>query len=120
MLWTKERPWRAAAAPTTSPNAMMPGVTASPRRIPSLKPDHTDFAGNGSEAVMGEYLRRPGRALAGPHTPQSIDKIRRVPGGIYRRAALRADPVAGTTMGGFDWNQPCGCGATSPDGDSGR
>ena len=51
-LWKKERPCRAAAAPTTSPNAMMPGVTGSPRRNPSLKPDQLGLSDAGSSAVM--------------------------------------------------------------------
>src|SRR6476660_9801318 len=52
MLWKNERPWRAAAAPTTSPNAMMPGATGSPRRSPRLKPDHRDLSGTLSKEVM--------------------------------------------------------------------
>ena len=40
----EERKPGGAAAPTTSPNAMMPGATGSPRRSPRLKPDQADLS----------------------------------------------------------------------------
>jgi hypothetical protein len=61
MLWKNERPWRAAAAPTTSPNAMMPGATGSPRRSPRLKPDHADLSG----IVWGEGMAVEAPVMAG-------------------------------------------------------
>src|SRR5215831_2441856 len=95
MLWTKERPWRAAVAPTTRPNAMMPGVTASPRRIPSLKPDHTDLTDSGREAVMAEYRwRRPSEPQQGP------GPIRR---SLSIRYGVWVPAFAGTTTEDLAW-----------------
>src|SRR5262249_45588135 len=48
------RPCRAAPAPTTTPNAMMPGATGSPRRIPRTKPDQRDLSGGVSFGAIEE------------------------------------------------------------------
>src|SRR5215813_12527517 len=53
-LCTNVRPCRAAAAPTTTPNAMMPGATGSPRRIPRTKPDQQDLSGGVSFGAIEE------------------------------------------------------------------
>src|SRR5262245_30819879 len=53
-LCTNVRPCRAAAAPTTTPNAMMPGATGSPRRIPRTKPDQWDLSGGVSFGAIEE------------------------------------------------------------------
>src|SRR5689334_13256682 len=45
MLWKNESPWWAAAAPTTRPNAMMPGATGSPSRNPCAKRHQPDWPG---------------------------------------------------------------------------
>src|SRR5262245_26149273 len=56
-LWKNERPCRAAAAPTTSPNAMMPGVTGSPCRNPRTKSDQPGLSDGG----FGEGMANPDR-----------------------------------------------------------
>src|SRR5262249_9424248 len=57
-LCTNVRPCRAAAAPTTTPNAMMPGATGSPRRIPRIKPDQCDLSGGVSIRAIEESEQR--------------------------------------------------------------
>src|SRR5262245_19057767 len=59
-LWKNERPCRAAAAPTTSPNAMMPGATGSPCRNPATKPDQPGLPDNGFGEGMANPRQLPG------------------------------------------------------------
>src|SRR5262245_4831823 len=65
-LCKNDRPCRAAAAPTTSPNAMMPGVTGSPCRNPTTKPDQPVF----SVITIPRLLQWPG--LSRPSTSYRI------------------------------------------------
>src|SRR3569623_3536838 len=89
-----DMPWRAAAAPTTRPNTMMPGATGRPRRKPTQTPgqDQNGFSEAESIALKAATLtvktkagQRPG--LHHANSELSAQRLRRDVAGRRRVGA---------------------------------